>query len=190
MGQVQGMLERLPAEMSGVFLVVSIILALVNCFFGFRLLKFWVSLFGFFTGAGGGYFLGNYLAHNRIIAIIAAVICGIVLMGLAYKVYLAGVFILCGALAYFAMSEIMLPDIWWKFVICLVIGFVIGLIAVKFVRPAVIVSSGIHGGISSVGAMLTVLGMKDQTMALVAGLALAFVGILFQFANTRRLERV
>lgn len=111
-------------------------------------------------------------------------------MGLAYKVYLAGVFILCGALAYFAMSEIMLPDIWWKFVICLVIGFVIGLIAVKFVRPAVIVSSGIHGGISSVGAMLTALGMKDQTMALVAGLALAFVGILFQFANTRRLERV
>lgn len=190
MSQVQSMLERLPEELSGIFMAVTIIMALVNCFFGYRLLKFWVSLFGFVTGAGAGYFLAEYLSRNMIIAVIAAIICGIVLMGLAYKVYLAGVFILCGALAYFAMSEILMPDIWWKFAACIVVGLIIGFIAVKFVRPAVIVSSGIHGGISSVGAMLTAVGLQDQTMAVVAGLALALVGILFQFANTRRLERM
>lgn len=189
MSQVQGMLERLPAEMSGVFLAITVIMALVNCFFGYRLLKFWVSLFGFVTGAGAGYFIADYFIHNSIITVIAAIICGVVLMGLAFKVYLAGVFILCGALAYFALNEIMSPDIWWKFVICIVLGLLIGLIAVKFVRPAVIVSSGIHGGISSVGAILTAAGLKDHTMAVVAGLVLALAGILFQFANTRRLER-
>lgn len=64
---------------------------------------------------------------------------------------------------------------------------VIGCIAVKFVRPAVIVSSGIHGGISLAGAILSAIGLKDQTMALVTGIALAIVGILFQFANTRKM---
>lgn len=187
MSQVQNMLERLPAEMSGVFLAVTIIMALVNCFFGFRLLKFWISLFGFVTGAGIGYFLGDYFTHNLIVAVIAAVLCGAVLMLLAFKVYLAGVFVLCGALAYFAINELMLPDIWWKFAICIVIGLLIGCIAVKFVRPAVIVSSGIHGGISSAGAILAAIGLKDQTMAVVTGLALAILGILFQFANTRKM---
>ncbi|MBP3665091.1 MAG: hypothetical protein J6J03_08025, partial [Tyzzerella sp.] len=36
-------------------LVISLIIAFVQCFFGYKIIRSWISILGFLLGAAGGY---------------------------------------------------------------------------------------------------------------------------------------
>ena len=178
--------------------MVSLILALMQCYFGYRFLKFWISVVGFILGFAAGLAAAIHFLPDRpwyIWAIAAA--AGILLAVLSYKVYLAGVFVFTGLLAAGAVGALMeLPKIAGFFgahfsadvirivtVVLAVIAFVaVGILGVKFSKPFIIVITSLTGAFF---ATRTLTGMVDlisknelyQALALVL---FAASGVLLQ----------
>lgn len=177
--------------------VIALILGVVQCFFGYRLLKFWITVSGFVIGIILGETVSGWFADQAAFQTIIVLGTGILLAVLSFKIYLLGVFLFCGFMAYMAILQIPVSqDGVWKFVLilaALLVGILIGSLAVKFVRPVVIISSSLTGATKVAenlpqvwqhfGKMPEVLTGNNGVVLLLVGVSLA--GILFQFLTTK-----
>ena len=170
---------------SNVAFVLSAILALCNCFFGYRLMRVWVALAGFAVGAAFGGWLLFTLTEIALFALIAALVLGVLCAVLASKVYLAGVFLLCGGVTYFTLAALFGTS-GGRFAIYLVVAVVVGVLAVNFVRPAVILSTAIGGGTQGVELVFALCGVVNQPVQLVVGALVALGGMVLQFSTTKK----
>lgn len=155
--------------------IVTILVALATCFFGYRLLKFWVSVAGALVfgalGACLGGWLGGLLNGGAalatvlmwVLAILLAVLGGI----LAFKLYKVGVFLYCfvcgfsvGALVAMLLGA---PDKWW--LVSLILGLAAGVVGVLMTKHIVILSTSLSGGFSAGSAigLLIAGGMPEGT---------------------------
>ena len=108
---------------------------------------------------------------------------------LAYWIYRAGIFILCFALAFMAAASL-LPftgDI--QFFLSTLTGFIIGSLALKYIRPVIIVTSAIVCGFSAAGLLVKVselLGIYTFSHISMAGLTVivCVLGMAVQFLTT------
>lgn len=186
---IQGLMDRI----NQVLVVFAIALSLLQCFLGYKLLKFWVSVIGFLAGFSLGFVLTS-LAWKTDAYLPAAIgiAAGLVLALLAFKLYLAGVFIFCGSIAFGAVRTLPFPsEEAWKvaaLVLALVAFVAAGLLAVKFSRPCIIAITAVTGAVNAVHSLGTPVPQLDlnANMALALTAALATLGILIQFLTTRR----
>ncbi len=179
-----------------VFSIIGIVLALLQCFLGFKLIKFWIGLIGFIAGFG----IGTAIAANipdaaAFLPVVIGLAAGIILALLAYKLYLVGVFIYCGLLAYGAVKLLPFPDSGgWKVLaaILAVLAFILaGALAVKFSRPCIILITAVSGASTASGLMQKVSDSlaANPGRASVIFLVLAVLGILIQFVTTREKKK-
>ena len=168
--------------------ILYALIALAGCFFGYRLMKFWIGLVGFVLGAVIAYSCADLYMDKGWLLWLITIGVGIVFALIAYKLYMAGIFLLCGGLAFMLSRGLIQPDIWWKTVICVVIGIVVGSVAMMFVKPMIILSTGIHGGISAAGTLLAAFNVTSQMIILVVGIVVSVIGIVFQFSSTKNLS--
>lgn len=168
---------------------VSLIIALLGCFFGYKLSKLFMSLTGLLVGAAAGGFIGTtFLDGSGAIVAICVLVGAIVLSILAYRIYQAGIFLLCFGLAFMAAASA-LPftgDI--QFFLSVVIGFIVGSLALKFIRPVIIITSAVVCGSSAAGC-LTVLGQYMNidilsSSPLFLTVIVIVLGLLVQFLTT------
>lgn len=173
-------------------LAVSAVIAVLNCFLGFRLLKLWVAIVGFSIGAVIGYFATVEYVNNIGIAILTGLLGGMLIGFLAFRVYLMGVFLISFVLSFSmilripADNESLMPIILGA---GLAVALIVGIVAVKFVRPAVIIITGISGGLGAASDFFTLMKDKDPVHVLGAGVLLAAAGVLVQFLTTRKREK-
>ena len=173
--------------------VGSLILGILQCFFGFRLLRFWISVTGFLLGLYLGRTISSkFISEPRYAPWLIGIVCGFLLCFLAYRIYLSGVFIFCGLLAASVIGMIPFPEgRAWKVVLYILMagGFVLaGVLAVKFSRPAVIFITAGAGAAASVHAlalMKTNLSGNADLQKLVIAVLFA-AGAAVQFLTTRR----
>ena len=59
-----------------------------------------------------------------------------------------------------------------------------GGLSLKLLRPALILSTGIGGGLCAGAGLLPLLGLKNPLWGLLAGIALAITGVAVQFHTT------
>lgn len=172
---------------------VTIIFAVLNCFFGYRLLKIWIGLVGFLIGLLAGFGVSMQFVHNVTLALLIGTCVGAVCAFLAFRVYLAGVFVMAFFWVY-TMARLIpqpLAGEGWRMVmvgLAVALGIVGGVIAVKFTKPAVICLSAFSGGTKAVHHLLPLLGMSNPTILWVAGILLAVVGGFFQLRSTKRMR--
>lgn len=176
----------LPDGWNGVIVACSAIAALASCFFGYRLLKFWIAVAGFFVGFLLGFLSADAIAHNTIVSMITGLLVGTLLVVLSFRIYLCGVFLSCGAMAYGLFSMLLTADSWWKYGICAVLAILVGLIALRFVRPVVVISSAFSGGFSAANTVLAALSVTSTAAFIAAGLLLSIAGIVIQFLTTKK----
>lgn len=169
-------------------LIVTAILALLNCFFGYRLVRIWMALAGFVIGAVLGGWLVFHFTGIALFALISALILGILLAALAGKIYLVGVFIFCGGVSYFALCSLFGTS-GGLFALYLVIAAVIGVIAVNFVRPAIVISTAIAGGLEGVELIFILCGVVNPPIEFVVGALTVLAGGVFQFSTTPKSTR-
>lgn len=188
---ISNFLYQLDSTYKIVGAVISLIIALLGCFFGFKLSKLFMSFTGLIVGAIAGYLVATQFLHVTGTPVIIGIIIGAILLAMmAYWIYRAGIFILCFGLSFMAAASI-LPftgDI--QFFLSTVIGFIVGSLALKFIRPVIIITSAIVCGSSAAGLLLTVCSyMNIYTFSSIssAGLAviLCVLGILVQFLTTK-----
>ena len=174
-------------ESNTVMLVFSAMVSLIGCFFGYKLMRVAVALVGFLVGAVLGGWIVFYFTGIELFGLIAALIAGILVGVLANRIYLVGVFLLCGGTSYFALAELFGTG-GGIFALYLVLAVVIGVLAVNFVRPAVIASTAIGGGLQGVATLFVLCNVQNKPIQLTVGVLVVFAGIMMQLSTTRRGE--
>ena len=174
-------------------LAVSAVIAVLNCFLGYRLLKLWVTLVGFVIGAVVGYFATVEYVNNIGIAILTGLLGGMLIGFLAFRVYLLGVFLISFVLVFSMFLRIPADSETLMLLVLgggLIVALAVGIAAVKFVRPAVIMITGISGGLGAASDFLMLMKDKEAVHVLGAGVILAVSGILVQFLTTRKEKKM
>lgn len=169
--------------------VISLIIALLGCFFGYKLSRLFMSLTGLLVGAAAGGAVGTKLLDVSGPLTALCCLAGAVLLAiLSYRIYQAGIFILCFGLSFMAAASIFpfTGDI--QFFLSVATGFLIGMLALKFIRPVIIMTSAIVCGSAAAGLLIAVCEyMNIYTLSpysMILMPVMIFSGCLVQFLMT------
>ena len=193
-------------EQFTIFVVVAMIFSALSIFLGYKLTKLWSTIIGAAVGFIAGYIIGNTIWGNSGAAFIAGLVLAVILGAIAFFIYKAGVFLLCGfsafGFAYSALSGFVgIPVV--TLIISIVIGIIAGIIAIIFLRPFIIVTTAISGsfsfarslfslfpataaipGLPAAAATAKILGLSWPIM--LVGAVLSIIGIIVQFVSTKK----
>lgn len=161
---------------------VSLVIGAIECFAGFKIMKAMLAIWGFFIGAVIGVVVGA-IGESMALAVILAIFFGIGLAILAYRLYLAGVFILIAFLttvAIYVIAE--------NITIALLVGFGVGALAIFFVKPIVIISTAFSGAgmILSSAYLMMDLGINETpVITAILWIPIAISGMVVQYVTTQ-----
>ena len=165
--------------------VFGAVFSLLNCFLGYRLVKLWSALCGFAVGWVAAFAVSMHFLANAGVSAVIGIAAGLLLGGIAFFLYKAGVFVLCVFLVFFLCVGL-IPIQWLAIVLGLALGIAVGVLAMKFMREVLIFTTAISGGMNAANALLPVFGLQNAAAALIVGLALAVLGIVVQWKTTAK----
>lgn len=160
--------------------IITIVIALATCFFGYKLNKILIAIFGLIIGFNLGVtYLPNLLTDQTVIYIISAVIA-IAIGIISYNLYLVGVFLLC-ALAAFILCENLNIEENVQIIISVFAGLIAGILGVKFTRPLMIISTSLAGASTFTESALILFKIQNNTLTLIIFIIIALLGMCYQF---------
>ena len=168
------------------FFGIVLVFGLVNCILGYRLLRFWMMIFGFLMGAGAGFF-GVYEAgaSDKTIYVVVMLIAGVVLAVISFAIFKAGIFIIGAGIGLTVTIYLIHPTTSFTFFLCLLTGVGLGFLALRYEREVIIVGTSILGGILSGFATAKLTNMEEIPFGIIFSIGFALVGMLIQFAINR-----
>jgi hypothetical protein len=195
--------------------LIAVTVGLVACFFGYRLFRAVLPVFGFVVGAIVGAQAVSLVFDEGIFAtllsIVAAVVVGIVFGLLAYFWWALGVVLAVGGMG-FAIGNALLPALGldldiasWLLGLAVGAGFALAAIVLRLPRALVVAVTALWGAGATLGGVLVVLGqiepeelgygavdavVSESFVWLVAFLALAVVGAVWQAMTTSDIEAI
>jgi len=185
------MIERIRtmeivSETQTIIFGALLVFGLLNCVLGYRLLRFWVMLFGFAAGALAGFLIVRRLeVPQKIIYLGAMVGLGIILAVIAFLIYKAGIFLLAAGLGMTAGIYFFRPTTSAMFFLCILMGVALGILSVRYSRGVIIIATSLMGG-AIAGLSLGKIGSLPEIpygIGMSAGFAL--LGMLVQFTINR-----
>lgn len=162
-------------------LLIVIVFALLNCFFGYALRKLWSVIPGFFLGAAAGYAAGTYTNQTAAITLALAVGSGLLTAIIAFVLYRIGLFLLICGLVGFCLWHLVNPNDITGYGLVALVSFVIGLICVPFERISVILVTSICGSLTTIRMAYFFKDLDLNMIFWIASAILAAAGMLFQF---------
>jgi hypothetical protein len=192
MGYDLGNAFNMSGGLSGVWafiIAVSMITSVLQCFFGYKIFKFWIGVQGFILfgliGAGLG-----YLAFKGQMGLV--ILFGIILGGLgaflAMKLYKIGVFIQCfgtGLIFGILLGIAATLDAGQMAAMAIVFGTLLGIIGVILIKPLIILSTGFSGGMT-LGCGLALLIKQNIILGILLGIIISICGVLYQFYTDKK----
>jgi hypothetical protein len=190
--------------------LIAVAVGLVACFFGYRLFRAVLPIFGFVVGAIVGaqavFLIFDEGIFVTLLSIIAAVAVGVVFGLLAYFWWALGIVLVVGGMG-FAIGNALLPAInvdnlefvSWLLGLAVGAGFALAAIVLRLPRAIVIAVTALWGAGATLGGLLIVLqqiepeqlgyGAVDAVVSqsflwLLVYLALAAVGAVWQAMTT------
>ena len=170
---------------------VIIAIGLASCFLGYKLLRVWMALIGFVIGMAIGYFASYNYFSNMVIPIIIGFSTGVLIGFIAYRIYLLGVFLiaLVTTLDFLGQLLVHYNELDWVCIVLMVIlALVVAIIAIKFVKPVIIISTALNGATIVMVGIFKLLQIDAKHMLLIAALLLAVLGIMVQFFTNKNSE--
>jgi hypothetical protein len=195
--------------------LISLAIGLVACFFGYRLFRAVLPIFGFVLGAIVGAQAVNLVFGDGILStvlsIITAVVVGIVFGLLAYFFWALGVILAVGGMG-FAIGAALLPAfgldmdfVSWVIGLLVGLGFAAAALVLRLPRAIVVAVTALWGAASTLAGVLLLLnqiepdqlgyGAVDAVVSqslfwLLGVLALAVVGAVFQAMTTMDIDTI
>ncbi len=177
---------QITSQTQMIVFAALLVFGLLNCVLGYRLLRFWVMLFGFIAGAMGGYLIiKNLQVQEKIYYLGAMIGLGIIVAVIAFLIYKAGIFLLAAILGVTASIFFLRPTSSAVFFLCLLIGAALGFLSVKFSREVIISATSLMGG-AIAGLSLGKIGAIPEIpygLGMAAGFAV--LGMLVQFVTNK-----
>lgn len=158
----------------------------VNCVLGYRLLRFWMMLFGFLIGAGLGF--GAAYSMNiteKYMYAVFAVGAGVILAVIAFLSYKIGVFILGMGIGMGLGIYLIHPTTSLTFFFCLMAGVGLGVLAMKKARVILIAGTSLLGGITAGLSLAKLMNLEDIPYGIGFSAGFVLLGMLIQFATNR-----
>jgi hypothetical protein len=188
--------------------LVSIAFGLLNCFFGYRIFKVMLGIYGFLLGALVGALVAGGLAGGQTwVLLVGAIVGGIVGAALMVLLYLVGVFVV-GALAGVLLANAVGAALGFTMPtwVVIILAVVVGIVALILQRAVLILATALSGAWAVVSGGASLLpghslslrlvspsgSWKEEGLALsimlAAWLVLGIVGALVQFRTTAEKE--
>ena len=160
-------------------LAAAVVVGLLVCFFGLKLVRILGTLMGFFAGAAAGLIIGLEGMAFAGIVLGAGIVFGL----LSWFLYRVGVFLLVLAQVS-GLVLTLLPGSWISAVVALAAGIIVAILSVIYVEPFVIIVTGIYGGLTAGTNIAALAGLDAMTwsgIGIVIGAVIAVIGIIVQF---------
>lgn len=177
---------------SQVALVFTIAFYLLEVYMGYKGIKWLVAVVGFMIGFLLGFFIsaGTFTANAYVPAAIGIGV-GVLIAFIAFKLYLVGVFIYCGSLAFQAVAYLPFEKDGVQgaiqAVLCIAAFIIVGILAVKFAKGCIIAVTAVTGSINAVNLLctpVTVLG-ENVVLRIAVIILIAVTGIVVQRATAK-----
>lgn len=177
--------------MAAASVYLSIALALLTCFFGFRLRRLWYALLVFAVGALLGFAVSKlFLPEKLWLCLLIGLGVGLLAAGFTFRIYKAVVFVLAFCCVFALVGEV-LGDV--QPVIAVIAGAVLGvlagILAARFQYHVIVILTAVTGGWRAASGLRRVIAaITPQFMLILAGVLIA-AGMIFQFLTTRQLAK-
>ena len=158
----------------------GLIIALLNCFFGYKLRKLWSVLIGFLLGVSAGAGICIYLRQPAPISLAVALIAGAICALLAFLLYRVGLFLLCAGLTAFTLWQLLPLHTNTALIVYIIIGIVIGILALVKERITVSLATAVGGGWAGAWFLSLLTGMDSNIFVILMTIIFAALGILLQ----------
>ena len=185
MNHVMEYLNQITASSFSIFGMIFLGLALLNCFLGYRLKKLWISMIGFLLGIAIGAGITALFSENKTVILAAGLVVGILVVLLSFRLYLIGVFFYAVLSAYPLIAGLIGKELWWEIALSVIAALLIGLLAVNFVRPALIIVSAVGGGMQVSQIIMGWIAMENPWGLYGVAAGLALLGMLVQFRSSK-----
>lgn len=160
----------------------AIVVGILICFFGLKLVKFLGALIGFFLGAAIGGVIALVAGLEGLVFAGVVIVGGFILGILSWFIYRIGVFFLVLAQVFSIGIAFLQPSSSILLVVVLAVALVLAILAVIFVEPFVMVVSGLAGGLAAGTNIGLLAGFADNGWIGVGiGAVIAVAGIIVQF---------
>lgn len=180
-----------------IFAVISMIFSALGIFLGYKLTKLWSTLIGAGIGFFAGYIIGTAIWGNSGAGFIAGIVLAVILGAIAFFIYKAGIFLLCGvsafSLVFTALSTLIdIPVL--TLIVSIVVGIIAGVLSIILLRPFIIVTTAISGSFGFAGSLFALFPAATQSTRilglswpiLLVGAILSIIGIVVQFVTTKK----
>ncbi|MPQ33349.1 DUF4203 domain-containing protein [Clostridium estertheticum] len=189
--QLNFMVEN-PTGISGfasecirIIAIVTFLLTFLQCFLGYKLFKFWVTVCGFFTFGIMGGVVSNTSSDNAGMAMFIVLLSALLGAFITFKLYKVGIFILCGFMG-FLLGYVLTQAV----TLGIIMALVLGVLSIFFVRPVIIVSTSLSGGLIAGISLAKVLGISSFATSIIIGILFAIFGMVVQFATNKKISNV
>ena len=183
------MLMEMGKQASALAAFFVLIPALLVCFFGYRMHRVWIAL----GGAGVGALAAALLTYEVLelgegISILVSIVGAVLGVVLGYKLYRVGVFVSAAApiLTLGFAADFLLDAGGDIFTAAILVGAVIGLVAAIFVRPVIILSTAIGGGLYCGICTAILLGQWSLGIMLLLWLVFSVAGTVVQWKHPEK----
>ena len=151
-----------------------------------------MSITGFIIGLFIGQTVSSQLLHiEGFASVLCIILGGAVIAALALWIYRIGIFILCFTFAFSAAGTLFSFEGDIQFFINIIAGLIVGVLAVKYMRPVIILTSAIVCGSSAAGLLpgvaeyMGITNLSSMNSSATLTLALCILGIAVQFLTTK-----
>ena len=177
-----GGMEQIGQIMTIVYGIVCVF-GILNCLLGYRILRFWMMIFGFLIGAGAGFGV-TYLSGVEDKMVIAGAMAGlgIVLAIVSFLVYRAGIFVLGFGIGISLSIYLVHPTSSFSFFLCILVGVGLGILAMRYAKGVIIIGTSILGGVLAGVSIAKIGGLEQFPYGVGMAVGIALLGMLIQFA--------
>lgn len=169
------------AQTNTTLLIGMVVFGILFCFLGLKMIRIWAALFGFAIGAVAGALACSFFQVNETASFIIVIVAGVVVGALSAWFYLAGILLVGWILGISVSASFLQPQDWILGLVCVGIGLIAGLIALKFAEPVTMTITALYGGVLAGRAGYELLPIKNQIIYIVLTVVLVVLGIVVQF---------
>lgn len=160
--------------------VVSIVIGLLWCFFGLKLIRVWAAILGLGIGFGIGTGAALYFNLDSKMILICGAVAGILLAILGAVFYHVGVFLIAWITGSSLATLLLRPQDWKIALACVGAGLVVALFTIRFAELIIIILTGINGAASAGTGIISFLPVDNQIIRIAVIAVLAVLGIAVQ----------
>ena len=187
---INHLVPDLPALGAAVSLYGSVALALLTCFFGFRLRYVWYTLLVFAVGALLGLFVSRiFLPDRQWLCVLIGLGAGLLAAAFTFRIYQAVVFLLAFGCVFFMAGEVLGMYPVAAVIAGIALGVIAGLLAARFQYRIVILVTAASGGWQAASLLRQCVPSMTPETVLILAAAFIVAGAVFQFMTTRKLAK-